>query len=148
MDKKELREEIVYYFKKQYELGMLNTFEGNLSALCEEEGTVLITPTQQDKEKITPDMILEVDMDGKLLEESEFKPSSELGMHLEIYKLLLLHLWADPWQTTWLKALCIMAEIYRCAHMVVRGRMMYLRILKNSLLTVTRMFYFLLITVL
>ena len=87
MDKKELREEIVYYFKKQYELGMLNTFEGNLSALCEEEGTVLITPTQQDKEKITPDMILEVDMDGKLLEESEFKPSSELGMHLEIYKL-------------------------------------------------------------
>ena len=32
-------------------------------------------------------MILEVDMDGNLLDESEFAPSSELGMHLEIYKL-------------------------------------------------------------
>ena len=87
MTKQELREEIVYYFKKQYDLDMLNTFEGNLSARVPETNTILITPTQQDKEKITPDMILEVDMDGNLLDESDYEPSSELGMHIEIYKL-------------------------------------------------------------
>ena len=87
MTKHELREEIVYYFKKQYDLDMLNTFEGNLSARVPETNTILITPTQQDKEKITPDMILEVDMDGNLLDESDYEPSSELGMHIEIYKL-------------------------------------------------------------
>ena len=87
MTKQELREEIIYYFKKQYDLDMLNTFEGNLSARVPETNTILITPTQQDKEKITPDMILEVDMDGNLLDESDYEPSSELGMHIEIYKL-------------------------------------------------------------
>lgn len=84
--KEELRKEIVYYFKKQYDLGMLNTFEGNLSARTA-ENTILITPTREDKEKITDDMILEVDMEGRLLDDTSLKPSTELGMHLEIYKL-------------------------------------------------------------
>ena len=86
MTNQELREEIVYYFKKQYDLGMLNTFEGNLSARTG-DNTILITPTRQDKERITPDMILEVDMEGKLLDDTNLSPSTELGMHLEIYRL-------------------------------------------------------------
>ena len=86
MTKDELKKDIVYYFKKQYELGMLNTFEGNLSARTDED-TILITPTREDKEKITPDMILEVDMNGSILNDTNLKPSTELGMHLEIYKL-------------------------------------------------------------
>ena len=32
-------------------------------------------------------MILEVDMNGRVLEDTPLKPSTELGMHLEIYKL-------------------------------------------------------------
>lgn len=86
MTKQELREEIVYYFKKQYDLGMLNTFEGNLSARTS-DNTILITPTRQDKERIKPHMILEIDMEGNLLDKTDLLPSTELGMHLEVYKL-------------------------------------------------------------
>lgn len=90
MTKEELKEEIIYYFKKQYDLGMLNTFEGNITVYLPESNTVLVTPTQQDKEKITTDMILEVDMQGNLLtppDKRGLKPSTELGMHLKIYEL-------------------------------------------------------------
>ncbi|MBS4899560.1 MAG: class II aldolase/adducin family protein [Clostridiales bacterium] len=87
MTKDELRAEVVHYFKKQYDLGMLNTFEGNLSVRVKGSNTILITPSQQEKDKITPEMILEVDMDGNLLDKTDLEPSSELGMHLEVYKL-------------------------------------------------------------
>ena len=66
---------------------MLNTFEGNLSVRVKGSNTILITPSQQEKDKITPEMILEVDMDGNLLDKTDLEPSSELGMHLEVYKL-------------------------------------------------------------
>ena len=87
MTKDELRAEVVHYFKKQYDLSMLNTFEGNLSVRVKGSNTILITPSQQEKDKITPEMILEVDMDGNLLDKTDLEPSSELGMHLEVYKL-------------------------------------------------------------
>ena len=83
----DLKRDIIYYFKKQYDLGMLNSFEGNITVRIPDSENFLVTPTQQVKEKITPEMILEVDKNGNLVEESQWKPSSELGMHLKIYEL-------------------------------------------------------------
>lgn len=87
MTKEELKEELLYYFKKQYALGMLNTFEGNLSCRIKDSENILITATQQDKEKMTTDMILEVDLNGNVIGDTPYLPSTELGMHLEVYKL-------------------------------------------------------------
>ena len=42
--------ELVRYFKKLYEQGTINLFEGNLSV--RNGGTILITPSQQNKETI------------------------------------------------------------------------------------------------
>ncbi len=85
MDKDALKKELVYYFKKQYELGMLNSFEGNISARCGD--IILISASQQDKDSFSEDMILELGFDGKALHDSQYRPSSEMNMHIEAYKL-------------------------------------------------------------
>ena len=79
------KEEIVYRFKKLYEQGTINMFEGNLSA--RDGDAILITPSQQDKETMTSDQIVEMDAAGNILSENGARPSSEYRMHLEIYRL-------------------------------------------------------------
>lgn len=79
------KEEIVHYFKRQYEQGVINLFEGNISARVGD--VILMTPSQQNKETMTADMITELDMEGSLLSDNGFQPSSEYRMHLALYRL-------------------------------------------------------------
>ncbi len=79
------REQIVRCFRKLYEQGTINLFEGNFSARDGE--SILMTPSQQNKETMTPDMLVTLDAEGKLLSSNGLKPSSEARMHLEIYRL-------------------------------------------------------------
>ena len=79
------REQIVRCFRKLYEQGTINLFEGNFSARDGE--TVLMTPSQQNKETMTPAMLVVLDAEGKLLSSNGFLPSSEARMHLAIYRL-------------------------------------------------------------
>ena len=79
------REQIVRCFRKLYEQGTINLFEGNFSARCGEN--ILMTPSQQNKETMTPDMLVVLDGAGKLLSSNGLQPSSEARMHLEIYRL-------------------------------------------------------------
>ena len=81
----EKREQIVRCFRKLYEQGTINLFEGNFSARDGE--TILMTPSQQNKEAMTPDMLVVLDAEGKLLSSNGFLPSSEARMHLAIYRL-------------------------------------------------------------
>ena len=78
-------EPIVNIAKKEYHAGMVNMFEGNISVRCKDR--FLITPSQVDKDIMTPEMIVEVDSGGNVLNETGCKASSELMMHLEIYRL-------------------------------------------------------------
>lgn len=78
------KEEIVRFFRRLYEQGTINLFEGNISARIGD--TVLMTPSQQNKETLRPEMIVEMDMDGAV-KENEFRPSSEYRMHLALYRL-------------------------------------------------------------
>ncbi len=77
--------ELVSCFRKLYEQGTVNLFEGNLSV--RDGDVILMTPSQQDKEAMTADMIAEMDLNGELLSENGYRPSSEYRMHLEIYRL-------------------------------------------------------------
>jgi len=79
------REQIVRCFRKLYEQGTINLFEGNFSARDGEN--VLMTPSQQNKETMTPEMLVVLDAEGHLLSSNGLQPSSEARMHLEIYRL-------------------------------------------------------------
>lgn len=82
----DIKKQMVDYFRMMYHSGMVNLFEGNISARWEDR--FLITPSQQNKETMTPDMILEIDENGKVLNGREgMKPSSEYKMHMEVYRL-------------------------------------------------------------
>ena len=78
------KEEIVRYFRRLYEQGTINLFEGNISARVGD--VVLMTPSQQNKETLRAYMIVELGMDGAVREGS-CRPSSEYRMHLAIYRM-------------------------------------------------------------
>jgi L-fuculose-phosphate aldolase len=103
MSDEQVRDEIIRYFKKCYELGFVNMFEGNVSARVGDK--VLITPSQQNKETITPDMLSELSLDGEILREGGVRPSSEYRMHLALYRLrpdirAIVHV-HSPFATAW-----------------------------------------------
>ena len=82
----ELKQEIVDIVKKEYRLQMVNMFEGNVSVRYEDK--MLITPSQVNKEVMTPELIIETDLDGNILYQPEgLHPSSETKMHLEVYRV-------------------------------------------------------------
>ena len=86
MEAENLKREIVETVKREYRFGMVNMFEGNVSARLGDR--VFITPSQVAKETMDASMIIEVDMNGSLIcQPPGLKPSSELEMHLEVYHL-------------------------------------------------------------
>ena len=86
MDLRQIKNEMAEIAKKMYLSGMVNIFEGNISVRVNDR--FLITPSQQSKENMTEDMIIEVDAEGNVLNPSDkYKPSSEGKMHLAVYKL-------------------------------------------------------------
>lgn len=79
-----LRNEIVAVGKRTYDRGYVASNDGNISARIDEK-RVLITPTGVSKGFMKPEDLIVVDYDGKVLAGTK-KPSSEMYMHLQIYK--------------------------------------------------------------
>ena len=79
------KEEMIARFLRLYESGMINMFEGNITVRTPDG--ILVTPSQMEKNRITPEMIIEMDMDGKVINSSPARPSSEYKMHLAVYRL-------------------------------------------------------------
>lgn len=78
--------EVVRITKTMYHSGMTNLFEGNVSMRVGD--VMLLTPSQQDKEKMTPDMIIELDLQGNVLYAPEgLRPSVEYRMHAAVYRM-------------------------------------------------------------
>ena len=78
--------------KKVYEANMLLpkyglvTFTwGNVSEIDQETGLFVIKPSGVDYEKMTPDDMVIMDLNGNVVE-GRLKPSSDTPTHLEIYK--------------------------------------------------------------
>lgn len=83
MDEK-LRQEICEICHLLYERGYVVSNDGNVSARTE-RGTVLITPSGVGKGRMTPDMLVETDLDGTILS-GDRHPSSESKMHWMVYR--------------------------------------------------------------
>lgn len=67
-----------------YDRGYVVANDGNVSARTD-RGTILITPSGVGKGRMTPDMLVETDLEGNILSGDRF-PSSEGKMHWMIYQ--------------------------------------------------------------
>lgn len=83
MDDK-LRQEICHICHLLYNRGYVVSNDGNVSARTD-RGTILITPSGVGKSRITPDMLVETDADGRILSGDRY-PSSEGKMHWMLYR--------------------------------------------------------------
>jgi len=84
MDEFQARKLICEVGKLLYDRGHVVAFDGNVSIRLD-ENTVLATPTMTSKGRMTEDCLALTDMDGNSL--SDKQASSELAMHLLIYKM-------------------------------------------------------------
>ncbi|MCW5959392.1 MAG: class II aldolase/adducin family protein [Pyrinomonadaceae bacterium] len=84
MEESQARKLIVEVGKLLYERSYVVSSDGNVSIRLD-ENTVLATPTMTCKGRMTEECLALTDMDGKPL--SDKKASSELAMHLLIYKM-------------------------------------------------------------
>ena len=79
-----LKRDIVEVGRRVYDRGYVASNDGNISARVD-DNRVLITPTGVSKGFMKVEDIILVDMDGKVIAGNK-KPSSEVFMHLRIYK--------------------------------------------------------------
>lgn len=84
MEESAARKQIVEVGKLLYDRNYVVAFDGNVSIRLD-ENRVLATPTMTSKGRMTEDCLAITDMDGKALNDK--KASSELAMHLLIYKM-------------------------------------------------------------
>ncbi len=79
-----LREKLVVYGKKLVESGLVQGTWGNISIRLDIDH-MIITPSGLDYERLTPDDMVKVNI-NTLEHEGSMRPSSEKGLHAEIYK--------------------------------------------------------------
>ncbi|WNF39008.1 class II aldolase/adducin family protein [Bacillaceae bacterium IKA-2] len=70
--------------KRVYNKNFVAANDGNISVKCG-PNTIWTTPTGVSKGFMTPDMMVKMDLSGKVLA-GKLKPSSEVKMHLRVYK--------------------------------------------------------------
>jgi L-fuculose-phosphate aldolase len=82
----EIKKEICEIGKRIYNKGMVASNDGNISVKIG-PNEFLCTPTGVSKGFMTPEFICKVDAEGKVLQANgNFKPSSEIKMHMRVYK--------------------------------------------------------------
>lgn len=82
----EIKKQICEIGKRIYDRGMVAANDGNISVKIS-ENEFLCTPTGVSKGFMTPEYICKVDKNGNLLQANgKFKPSSEIKMHMRVYK--------------------------------------------------------------
>lgn len=76
---------ICEFGKRIYARGLVSGNEGNLSCRVG-ENAVWCTPTMESKGYLNPDMLVKLDLDGNVLAETTYRPTSECKMHLGLYR--------------------------------------------------------------
>lgn len=100
----ELREKVCETNRKIYEKNLSILTWGNVSGFSKEQNLVVIKPSGIEYSQLTADKMVIVDLDGNIISKN-YKPSSDLLTHLEIYKSFndigsVIHthsLWATSW---------------------------------------------------
>jgi L-fuculose-phosphate aldolase len=85
MQEQEARRQIVDAGRRLRDRFFVASNDGNMSARLS-DNEILVTPSGMNKGDITPDQILKIDMQGRVISGS-LKPSSETRMHLAVYKV-------------------------------------------------------------
>lgn len=82
----EIKKQICEIGKRIYDKGMVAANDGNISVKLS-ENEFLCTPTGVSKGFMTPEYICKVDKNGNVISANAgFKPSSEIKMHMRVYK--------------------------------------------------------------
>ena len=84
MNEQEARRDIIEAGRRMYARGFVNANDGNLSARIS-QNEVIATPSGVSKGFMSDDMLIKTDLDGNVIT-GTMKPSSELKLHLAIYK--------------------------------------------------------------
>lgn len=83
----ELKERVINTARQAQREGLCKHKSGNFSMRDEKTGLVVITPSGVDREELTPEDIVVIDLDGHVREYRKGRrPSSEVMMHLKIYQ--------------------------------------------------------------
>ena len=87
--------------------GLVTFTWGNVSGIDRESGLFVIKPSGVDYDKLTPDDMVVVDLDGKRVE-GRYNPSSDTETHRILYKAFpnaggIVHT-HSPWATSWAQA--------------------------------------------
>ena len=82
---KELRQEVLEKSVQMINDGLAFGAGGNISALDRDSGLIAITPSAMEYTKMTPEDVVVVDKEGKLVE-GQWKPTSESPMHTIFYR--------------------------------------------------------------
>lgn len=85
-DEGALRDEIVAVCRRLDARGLVAGMDGNVSARLDAT-TLLVTPSGLTKGRLAPGDLVAVDLDGRPRSEARRRPSSELRMHLRIYRV-------------------------------------------------------------
>jgi len=81
----EAREAIVHVGRRMYDHEYVVTNDGNISVKIASD-RIVVTPTGVSKGFMTPDMMAVMDLDGNVIDRGGIGPSSEVKMHLRVFK--------------------------------------------------------------
>ena len=81
----EERELVVEYGKKMSAARLSTGTSGNISIYNAEKGLVALSPSGMDYFSTTPEDVVILDLDGKVVD-GKLNPSSDTKTHLELYK--------------------------------------------------------------
>ncbi|MBP3569848.1 MAG: L-ribulose-5-phosphate 4-epimerase [Lachnospiraceae bacterium] len=87
--------------------GLVTYTWGNVSGIDRESGLFVIKPSGVDYEKLSPEDMVVVDLEGNVVE-GKYRPSSDTATHIELYKKYpeiggVVHT-HSPWATSWAQA--------------------------------------------
>jgi L-ribulose-5-phosphate 4-epimerase len=83
---KSLREEVCWANKMLPKAGLVTMHSGNVSGFDPVSGRVVIKPSGMDYELITPENLVEVDLESGEVMAHQLKPSVDLSHHLFLYR--------------------------------------------------------------